>query len=318
MAYYIKQDYQKKKSRRKFNLQEAGLSLEFIEKLAIDLTINDIITGDVITLNPDHKVKNAKEIMRLRKISGIPIINDNKKLLGIISIDDIITALEEDKLEESLSNLMSRDLITITLEAPITDALSKFKKYQYGRLPVVDSKNKLQGIITPGDITSKLLEELEKRELTEEEQNESGEEELQVKIEVEGGDFKNSGKASTKIKKLLKQLNVPAASIRKAAVVAYEAEMNVVIHAKRGQVRAEVTPEKIDIVVVDEGSGIEDIDLAMEPGYSTASDHIRELGFGAGMGLANIQRWSDELNIESEVGVGTKLEATIYLMVNDK
>ncbi|MBM7623067.1 CBS domain-containing protein [Sporohalobacter salinus] len=299
-------------------MQKAGFSLEFIEKLALDLTIDDIMTYDVITLSPDHKVKKAKEIMRLRKISGIPIINDNERLSGIISIDDIITALEDEKLEENLDNLMSKDLITINSDAPITDALRQFKKYQYGRLPVVDNKNILQGIVTPGDITNKLLEEVEAMKLIEEDQNDNNEEEFQIKIEVEGGDFENSGQASTKIKKLLKRQNISPSFIRKVVVIAYEAEMNVVIHANRGQVAADITPEKVDVVVEDEGSGIEDVDLAMQPGYSTASDYIRELGFGAGMGLANIQRCSDELNIESEVGVGTKLEATVYLRENEK
>ncbi|ADL12074.1 CBS domain-containing protein [Acetohalobium arabaticum] len=295
-------------------MEKAGLSPEFIEELAVDLTVKDIMVDDVITLNPGHKIKNAKEIMRLRKISGIPIINDDQELVGIISIDDIVTALEEDKLDEKLIDLMSTDLITITPNVTITEALRKFKKHQYGRLPVIDSSNRLQGIITPGDITSKLLKEVKKRELVEQGENDDGiGEKIQVEMEIEGGDFQNSGEASTRIKSLLEQMNLSPIVIRKAAVITYEAEMNVVIHAERGQVMAEVTPEEIDVVVEDEGAGIEDIDLAMQPGYSTASDHIRELGFGAGMGLANIQRWSDELNIESEVGVGTKLEATIQL-----
>lgn len=294
-------------------MQKAGLSSELIEELAADLTITDIMVDDVITLNPDHKIRNAKEIMRLRKISGIPIINNEQELVGIISIDDIITALEEDRLDARLSDLMSTDLITISPKVPITEALRKFKKYQYGRLPVVDSSNRLQGIITPGDITSKLLAEVKERELVEQDRNDIFGKKIQMKVEVEGGDFQNSGEASTRIKSLLEQLDLSPIVIRKAAVVTYEAEMNVVIHAERGQVMVEVTSERIRIVVEDEGAGIEDVGLAMQPGYSTASDHIRELGFGAGMGLNNIQRWSDELNIESEVGIGTKLEATIRL-----
>jgi anti-sigma regulatory factor (Ser/Thr protein kinase) len=89
--------------------------------------------------------------------------------------------------------------------------------------------------------------------------------------------------------------------------------MNVVIHAKRAKLLADIDSEQIKIKVKDEGPGIEDIDLAMQPGYSTASEHVRELGFGAGMGLANVKQWADELDIESEVGKGTKVEAIIYL-----
>lgn len=310
------------------NLNNSSLGLEFVERLSINLRIQDIMTKDVIVLKPDSKVEHAKEIMRLRKISGIPIVSSNKKLQGIISIDDIIKALEEEQLDEKLSDAMSTDLITIGPEDLIVDALRKFNKYNYGRLPVVDAENKLLGIITPGDITRKLLEKVKKEireensdlqeeqdELTEvvETENETKGENLQVELEIEGGDFNNSGEASSRVKKVLQQIGVSSLAIRKAAIVTYEAEMNVVIHAKRGKLLAEITPEEIKIIVEDEGPGIEDVNLAMKPGYSTASEYVRELGFGAGMGLNNIKQWADDLEIESEVGSGTKVEAIIRL-----
>ncbi len=124
---------------------------------------------------------------------------------------------------------------------------------------------------------------------------------------IAGGDFSNAGKASSRIKKALKQLNVNARSIKRIVVAVYEAEVNVAAHAYQGKVVAMVGEDSILITVSDSGPGIEDIKLAMQPGYSTASKEVREMGFGAGMGLSNIEKNTDELNIESLVGEGTTL-----------
>lgn len=128
---------------------------------------------------------------------------------------------------------------------------------------------------------------------------------------VEGKDFFNAGKASTEIKSILKQLGVGGTAIRRMAIAAYEAEMNVVMYAKRAEMTFTVTPEIITLVVNDEGPGIPDVTLAMQEGYSTATPEMRELGFGAGMGLPNIKKNSDGFQIESEVGRGTRLEIII-------
>jgi len=130
---------------------------------------------------------------------------------------------------------------------------------------------------------------------------------------IQGGDFYDAGKASTEIKMVLKQLGINSSTIRRVAIAAYEAEMNVVMYARRATLDFEVTPEQIRIVVDDEGPGIPDIELAMKEGYSTATDEMREMGFGAGMGLPNIKKNSDDFKIESIVGKGTKLEITINI-----
>ena len=130
---------------------------------------------------------------------------------------------------------------------------------------------------------------------------------------IEGRDFRNAGKASTEIKHILKQLGVEGAIIRRVAIAAYEAEMNVVMYASKAQMRLQVTPQVIQIAVDDEGPGIADVERAMVEGYSTATDEMREMGFGAGMGLPNIKRNSDEFVIRSEVGKGTQLEITIHI-----
>ncbi len=128
---------------------------------------------------------------------------------------------------------------------------------------------------------------------------------------IEGRNFAQAGRASTEIKAILKQLGIDAMTIRRVAIASYEAEMNVVMYARRAVMTFEVTPEKISIIVEDEGPGIPDIRLAMQEGYSTATAEMREMGFGAGMGLANIARNAHHLKIDSTVGKGTRLEITI-------
>jgi len=130
-------------------------------------------------------------------------------------------------------------------------------------------------------------------------------------FEVTGGDFYNAGRVSTEIKAILRQIGINAPTVRRAAITAYEAEMNVVMYARHGRVKLEVTPDRIHLNVRDEGPGIESIELAMQEGYSTATEEMREMGFGAGMGLPNIQRNSDRFVIRSEVGVGTELEIEV-------
>ncbi len=128
---------------------------------------------------------------------------------------------------------------------------------------------------------------------------------------IMGKDFSNAGSVSTEIKSILKEIGFDPVIVRRAAIAAYEAEMNVVMYADRGVVRLRVTPDKISIELEDEGQGIEDIELAMQEGYSTATPEMREMGFGAGMGLPNIKRNSDHFEITSQPGRGTKLNIVI-------
>lgn len=128
---------------------------------------------------------------------------------------------------------------------------------------------------------------------------------------LEGTNFEQAGEASSKIKRVLQQIGIRPDVIRRIAISAYEAELNVIIHAFRGVVRADIWPERTSLVIEDEGPGIADLELAMKEGYSTAPDHIRELGFGAGMGLPNMKRCADEFVIKSTVAVGTHITITI-------
>jgi anti-sigma regulatory factor (Ser/Thr protein kinase) len=128
---------------------------------------------------------------------------------------------------------------------------------------------------------------------------------------IKGGDFANAGDVSCRIKNLLKEIGLGTHTVRRAAIATYEAEMNVIMYARFGKVEVSISPESIRIIIEDEGPGIENIELAMQEGYSTATEKMRELGFGAGMGLPNIKRNSDNFLITSRVGLGTRLEITI-------
>jgi len=136
---------------------------------------------------------------------------------------------------------------------------------------------------------------------------------INEEFEIAGGDFVNGGIASCRIKNILKEIGVDANILRRVAIASYEAEMNVVMYAKKGIMKLVLTPNKIVIKVDDEGPGIPDIELAMQPGYSTATPEMREMGFGAGMGLPNIKKNADIFNINSTVNKGTNLEIIINL-----
>ena len=131
---------------------------------------------------------------------------------------------------------------------------------------------------------------------------------FELNFTINGGDFAHAGKASSKIKKVLKELNTDPKSIKRIVVAVYEAEVNVAAHAHKGWLKALFEENSILVTVQDEGPGIEDIDRAMEAGYSTASKKVREMGFGAGMGLPNIRKNTDELEITSTAGEGTTVK----------
>ncbi len=136
---------------------------------------------------------------------------------------------------------------------------------------------------------------------------------LSRSFDVRGRDFEKAGEASTEIKSLLKELEIDPGVIRRAVVIAFEAEMNVVMYADEGTVTFVLTDEDIGVEVVDRGPGIPDLDLALQEGWSTATDEMREMGFGFGMGLPNIRRNSDEFSVTSQVGEGTVVTSRISL-----
>ena len=138
-------------------------------------------------------------------------------------------------------------------------------------------------------------------------------ESLNFHFDVDGDNFVSAGQASVQVKKNLRRLGLPPEIIRQVSIARYEGEINMVIHAHGGEADVNVYEDRIEIILADKGPGIADIDLAMQEGYSTATENVRSLGFGAGMGLPNMKRYTDEMKIESVVGVGTTITMCVYL-----
>lgn len=136
---------------------------------------------------------------------------------------------------------------------------------------------------------------------------------LSQHFQIQGGDFSRAGRVSTTIKEILQEVGIDIGIIRRAAIACYEAEMNIVMYAQHADLTLSVTPQKMTIRIQDTGPGIPDIDMAMKEGYSTATDEMREMGFGAGMGLPNIKKNADDFEISSIPGKGTLLNITFYL-----
>ncbi|MGC8866519.1 MAG: ATP-binding protein [Bacteroidales bacterium] len=135
---------------------------------------------------------------------------------------------------------------------------------------------------------------------------------MELRFHIQGSDFSRAGAASSEVKKVLKQINVPSDIVKRIVVALYEAEVNMVAHAWEGDMIVNIHPDRIEAQFTDRGPGIPDIELAMQAGYSTASPQVREMGFGAGMGLPNIRKNTDMLSINSTVGVGTDVKFTVY------
>lgn len=137
---------------------------------------------------------------------------------------------------------------------------------------------------------------------------------IKLEFKVSGDEFTCAGEASGETKRTLKQIGFSSDVVRRVAIAMYEGEINMVIHAGGGEIEVEISPEKIEMWLRDHGPGIADVELAMKEGYSTAPDNVRSLGFGAGMGLPNMKKYTDEMKIDTELGVGT----TMYMVVYNK
>jgi len=278
---------------------------------------------NVIKVSPDTPMTELKEVLRINRISGVPVLEEGR-LVGIISIEDLIKALVEGDTQAPVRKRMTTKPITVRESESVVEAVKRFAQHKVGRLLVVNEQGELKGILTGGDITRGLLEAISLDYHAEEisryrakhifEDIVSDQTSLILRYKVMSKDIKSGGKASSKLKRALDRLGALPEVIRRVAISAYEAEMNLIIHSDEGgELIAEMQPEVIRITVIDNGPGIPDVEQAMSTGFSTAPNWIRELGFGAGMGLANIKKCADAMNLESQVGVGTKLEITIFL-----
>lgn len=294
-----------------------------VEELGYELKIGQVMTTDVVTFSPDTTILEALDVIKQYRISGAPVTLDDK-LVGIISTEDLIRALRDGRIDRSVSTYMTTDLITVKAIDKVVEALKVFQKTKVGRLPVVNESGKLVGLLTKGDITNGLLIALQRDYQAEEiiryrashlfEDIESDRTSLILRYRIIKDDFVNGGAASNNIKRALLRLGANRQIARKCGIAVYEAEMNLIIHTNNGGfLRVEIEPHKITMEAYDDGPGIEDVEKAMTPGYSTATEEIRDKGFGAGMGLVNIRACVDEMSMKSSKESGTNLYMTMYL-----
>lgn len=294
-----------------------------VEELSYDLKIQDVMSKNPVTARPDMSIESVLELLRIKQISGVPVLEDGQ-LVGILSIEDIVRAMKRNDLTEAVRQYMTSRVVTVASYESIFKAMQRFEESRVGRLPVVDENSKLVGMITKGDITRGILLALQKDYKEEElrryrashlfEDIVSDRTTLVLRYNIKSHDFTHGGNASSYIKRALLRLGADPQIARRCGIAAYEAEMNLIIHTTNGGIlKLEVEPFRITISATDDGPGIADIEQVLQPGYTTASETIREMGFGAGMGLVNIQRCTDKMDIESSPGKGTKLIMRIYV-----
>jgi len=284
-------------------------------ELIYSTRIRDVMTREVITINRHATMRTAQERMRDNGITGLPVVED-KRLFGIISIHDLISAMQIEQMDSLVERMMTTRVITLEEEMPLSMAISHFSKYPYGRFPVLNARQELTGIITVRDINvtliNRLLQEVSRFESLLETDVTPGLEMTRV-FHTRQHDFEHGGQASTTIKKHLSEHHVDRRLIKKVAIASYELEMNQVVHSIGGTISYRITPDAVEILVQDRGPGIADVEAALTEGFTTADDWIKSLGFGAGLGLPNAKRVSDEFYIHSKLGVGTTVKAVIYL-----
>ena len=302
--------------------QRTAREITKLQELAYELKVEQAMTTEVITVSPDSTMAELKEVLRTNRISGTPVV-EGGRMIGIVSIEDLINALAAGELNAAVAEKMALDPVVLRADEPLVHAVGNFSRLGFGRMPVVSREGDLVGIVTQGDIIRAMLRRLEVDYRQEEihryrashifEDIIADDIALVFGYRVAAGDIARAGGASSGLKRTLSRLGIHPQVMRRVAVATYEAEMNIVIFTDGGEIVAEVQPHRIKVEALDKGPGIPDIERAMQPGFSTAPPWVQEMGFGAGMGLANIKACADEMRLDSSVGVGTHLEVVIYL-----
>lgn len=317
-------------------------SPEAVIELLFKLKVRDVMSKNIITADPQTTMRDIQKLMKEHYITGVPI-TESEVLVGIISMDDIINAFDRNSIDTPCESQMTRNIIVLQENMPLSLVVSYFNKYKFGRFPVLNKKNKLTGIVTTSDVIAALLvamnKEVERLEIEaqeaqealqmEDEKNKSARvarskilekaKKLEhypnrlIEFKTEPFNFEIAGQASTEIKKILRNMGVDKALARRIGIASYELEINQVVHSKGGMMRYYINAENLVIEAIDKGPGIPDVEAALTEGFSTATEQVRAFGFGAGMGLPNTKRVSDEFHIESEVGKSTKVRVHFNL-----
>ncbi|NIM51584.1 MAG: CBS domain-containing protein [Gemmatimonadales bacterium] len=292
-----------------------------VQELVYEMKVSEVMTTDLITVEPTTPMSALRDIFRDRRISGLPVV-DGDRLVGIVSLEDFIKWLYGKEQNSVIATKMTTAVETLHDDEPLVQAVGKFDKTGFGRFAVTDrGSGRLVGVITKGDIIAGLLKKLEIDYHEEEihryrashifEDIVADRATLVFEYSVIGKDFERGGESSSRLKLTLGRLGLDPATVRRVAIATYEAEMNLIVFTEGGSIVASVGRGQITVNVDDPGPGIPDIERALRPGYSTAPEWVRELGFGAGMGLNNIQRCADSLEIDSAPGRGTHLTISI-------
>ncbi len=315
------------KDTRRVMTDEDAKRISRVEELSYELKIGQVMTPDVQTVTPEMQIIEVLDLFRQLRISGAPVL-EGDQLVGLISLEDLIRALRRGNGHALVNEYMTTTLVTVHSFEPVVKALEVFARTHFGRLPVVNESGRLVGLLTKGDITSGTLKALQSDYQAEEvrryrashlfEDIMSDRTSLVLRYRIKQGDYTHGGAASSNIKRALLRLGANAQLARRCGIAIYEAEMNLIIHTTNGGViRVQIEPNQILMSTTDDGPGIPDVALARKAGWSTATEAVREMGFGAGMGLKNIERCVDELTVESAVGKGTRVEMTIHLQPDE-
>jgi CBS domain-containing protein/anti-sigma regulatory factor (Ser/Thr protein kinase) len=292
-----------------------------VEELLYTMKVEDVMAGDTIVVDPELSMAEVKHLMDTKQITGVPVVQGDR-MVGIVSISDVIDALEKGLLLRPVKELMTTDVKSVTRDTSVIELVKNLGRRGFGRLPVLNGEGKVVGIVTTGTLLRSLLTQMEMSYQKKEQEKlqryrashifediSSDDTSIVLRYIVDDKDFTNAGKASTMIKKSLQRLGAQPPLVRRVAVAVYEAEMNLVIHTDvGGEILVTIRSDRLQIATVDHGPGIENLDQVLQPGYSTAPEWIRQMGFGAGMGLANIKRCSDVMRLMSEPGAGTRLD----------
>ena len=282
----------------------------FVTELLYRLKIRDVMTKKLIVAKRTDSLRHCQLLMKTNRITGV-LVEENGRLVGLVSMDDIIRALDLGYIDEPADDLMTRNCIVLEDDMPLSFGIGYMEKYHFGRFPVLNKTGALVGIITSRDIIVHLLLAMNREvEIMEEKLHPVTDKPVDPgtiyrEFSTRRFDFETAGKPSSDIKKICKEANLEPKLIRRIAVASYELEMNQVIHSTGGVLIFKLEPGHATVTARDSGPGIPDVEQALAEGYSTATEWVRSLGFGAGMGLPNTRRVSDEFSIQSGIGSGT-------------
>ncbi len=300
-------------------MNQIRISQSVIERI-YEIPVEKIMRTDVVRVSPDAMMSKLKYAVKENNYACIPVL-EGEKLIGQISIEGYIDWLTSDLGDVPVSEIMDIKYKTLHPDEPVITAVKELELIGLRGLPVVENESeKFLGVICRCTMMEGVLAELDMNDKKEEQKDDclfsniqSSSALVTLSYIVKQKPLEYGGEISSSIRADLYKLGLPGSIVRRTAIAAYEAEMNLLSYAGGGLFTINLNEEILDMKIEDTGPGIPDVEKAMEPGYSTAPDWVRELGFGAGMGLQNIKNCSDNFKIESTVGEGTVLLVNINM-----